>query len=222
MSDWSREFQKGKRFLARHRPEAALACFDRALRDVHASPSAAAEATYYRGLALFKLRSPGRALASWVQSQRYRKSRHPRQMLERCSNAYGMPKRENGNQDDRHAFFSVQLSRYLQRKTSRSLDTRAESDMINELIEDHWQALLGSGVLEGKSSDEKSQLFRGIIIVFPYFSVPDRLDDRLVHVDFEAKRRISPGDRCPCRSGLSFKQCCGRIPAEDELFGGGF
>ncbi|WP_455383628.1 YecA family protein [Salinispira pacifica] len=221
MASWRREFENGKRALARHNPRAALACFNRSLRGCP-DGATASKVTYYRGLALYKLRCPGMAMASWVEAQRYRKSGFPRKMLDRFSNEYGMPKRETEADDDRHAFFALQLSRYLENKPSHRLDTRAEGDVIRELIDEYWQSLLRSGILEEKNTEQKFQLFRSIVIVFPYFTVPDRFDDRLVHVDFEEKRRIGPEDRCPCRSGLPFKQCCGRIPAEDELLAGGF
>lgn len=222
MSDWSRAFRKGQRFLARHKPDGALVCFARALQLCPEGCAEAAKITYYTGLAHYKLGSPGRAIASWVEAQRQHKSNFQRKMLERYSNSYGMPRRETESQDDWHAFFALQLARYLESKRSHRLDTRAEADMIRELIEDYWVSLVSAGVLEGKSADEKFQLFSSIAIVFPYFAVPERLDDRLIHVDFEEKRRIRPEDRCPCKSGLPFKQCCGRIPAEDEIIAGGF
>jgi tetratricopeptide (TPR) repeat protein len=222
VSDWSRLFNQGKRFLRRHRPEAALDCFVRGLEVCPDRSAEAARITYYMGLAHHRLGNPGRAIASWIEAQRQHKGFHQRKMLERFSNSYGMPKRETESLDDWHAFFALHLSRYLESKHSQRLDTRAEADMIRELIEDNWNALVNAGVMEGKSVDEKFQLFSGIVIIFPYFSVPEHLDDRLVHVDFKEKRRIRPQDRCPCGSGLPFKQCCGRIPTEDEIIAGGF
>ncbi len=220
---WDQELRKGKRWLARHKPDIAVDCFRRAMLVApSAKPGPMASILYYHGLALYKTGHRGRAIARWVQSQRHLKFGHTRKVLRRCTNAYGMPKQDSSEKDDWHAFLAVHLSRYLRKKKSGRLDTRAETDMIRELIDDYWRGLLSSNALDGKTVDEKRELFHKIVIVFPFFEMPDRLDDSLVHVDFDAKRRLTPSDRCTCGSGLQFKLCCGRTPGEDELMSGDF
>lgn len=143
-------------------------------------------------------------------------------MLSRVTNEYGMARQKTQALDDRAAFFSVHLSRYLRRKESRKIETSAEDDMIRELIDEYWQALVRCNVLEGKDACEKLAVFHDVLIVFPYFDVPEHLDSDTVHVDFGSKRRIAGTDRCPCGTGLPYRKCCGRTPGQDELATGEF
>lgn len=226
MDRWSADLRRGKRLLARHRPAGALKRF----RLAHTScpdtnPGALAEILYYEGLSLKKLQMPGRAIRRWVESQRYVKRGHTRKTLSRATNAYGMPRQGSDELDDRMAFHSIHLLRYLKQKKSRRIDTEAEQDVITELIDEYWRAIVRVGALDGKSAAEKLTLFRTVPIVFPLLSVPNGVrdvDPGPVHVDFERRRRLSALDRCRCGTGLAFQLCCGRTPAPDELANGEF
>ena len=223
MSEWRNELKNGKQWLTRHRPSAAIRCFEEGLSALPArSKTARAEFLYYNSIALRQVGQNGRAIAQLIDSYRCRKSAHARKMLTRSMNEYGMPRQKDTQTDNLRAFYSIHVARYLKNKKSRRLDTRAEADMIRELIDDSWRTLTQAHDLTSLGVSAKLNLFRATMIVFPFFELPNRFGDPVVHVDFEAKRRIDAEDRCSCGSGLPFAQCCGRTPAEDELLGGKF
>ena len=220
---WRNELRNGKMWLSRHRPSAAIRCFEEGLSIVPpTAKSARSELLFYNSIALRLVGQKGRAIAQMIDSYRCRKSKHVRRILIRTMNGYGMPRQTDPQADDECAFYSIHLARYLTKKKSRRLETRAEADMIHELIDDSWRTLTQANDLTSLGVSEKLNLFRAAMIIFPYIELPNRLDDSVVHVDFDAKRRIEADDRCPCGSGFPFARCCGRIPAEDELLGGKF
>lgn len=207
--------------LRRHDPGAALLLFRRAFEACPAQARAVrADLLYLVGLCLFKLGHANHAIFYWVESLRTFKTRRALRMLSRHSNEYGMRRQPTAELDDWFAFYAVHLERYLQSKQSHRLGTRAEHDMIRELIGDHYIALRSSGALDGACPSEKLAAFRRLTIVFPFFDVPENLGDNVVPVDFHGKRRLGPDDRCPCGSGLSFRFCCGRTRSEEELLNG--
>jgi hypothetical protein len=113
--------------------------------------------------------------------------------------------------------------RYLLAKNRHVFATRAERDMVTDLIRDHWSTLGGSGALAGRKCCEKLDLFRKVWIVFPTVLVePSVLKAPVISVDFRAQRKVNLMDRCCCGSGLPFMNCCGRTPGREEIQGGLF
>jgi hypothetical protein len=145
-----------------------------------------------------------------------------RRKIAALSNEFGMARQSSRDLDDWQAFYCTHLRRYVASKKSRKLGTIAESDMIRELIHDHWVKVRDSQLAINLNADQKLLLYQKIVIVFPFFDVPQHMDDGTVHVDFTRKGRLAPSDRCTCGSGLAFKICCGRTPGEDEILIGEF
>ncbi len=223
MEDWCVELRRGLGLLAHHRPARALKSFRVARRLCPESRGRElADILYYEGISLYKLQMPGRAIRRWVESQRYAKGGYSRKMLERVANEYGMARQDTPEKDDRQAFVSIQLVRYLRQKKTRKLDTCAEEDMILDLIEEYWQALRRAGALDGKNVPQKLELFSDMVIVFPYLEVPESLGGEKASRPDTTNYLVSADGRCACGSGLSFRLCCGRTPGADELSVGEF
>lgn len=218
---WGRAARRAKRALAGHRPATAL----QHLKDAQElcpehQFGVQAFLLYLQGLCLVKLGHVNHAIDSWIGSLRLRKSRKTRNKLRYFSNDYGMRRQSTPELDDWYAFYALHLRRYIETKRSKRLGTRAERDMIRELIWDHYQALIDSQALHNACAAEKLRSFRRVRIVFPFFDVPDDLGDKVLAVDFHEKRKIEPDDRCHCGSGLDYRFCCGRTKGDDELVDG--
>jgi hypothetical protein len=125
--------------------------------------------------------------------------------------------------DDWQAFSAIQTARYLLGKNKRTFSTRAEQDMIGDLIHDNWDTVLRSRALEGKFGCDKLDAFRAVQIVFPsVVRAEPFVNDPVIAVNFQTKRKVKMRDRCVCGSGLAFVLCCGRTPAKEELLSGLF
>ncbi|MFP4549983.1 MAG: SEC-C metal-binding domain-containing protein, partial [Spirochaetales bacterium] len=165
-----------------------------------------------------------RAIGSLVESARLEKRGQARRALRYRTNCYGMARQQSSQLDDKYAFFGIHLARYLRSKQSHRLGTKAEIDMIGDLIEEYWHALRSSYELGRLNPAQKRMLFRETPVVFPFFSVPDELaqrtESRELPVDFHRGVRLKASDRCSCGSGLPFRLCHGRIPGLDELVSG--
>lgn len=181
-----------------------------------------ATAFYELGVALRKAGMHNRAIGCFVESARLHKRGFARRKLLRSTNAYGMARQASQEVDDQQAFYGVQLGRYVRSKQSHRLGTRAEIDMIAELIDDYWDHLRSSGALAGRPPGEKLRIFRDTVIVFPFLTVPEALKTEDLAVDFVSGRRLEAGDRCVCGSGLPYMLCHGRIPGTDEVLTGRF
>ena len=217
MDRWTVDFHRGIRHLSGHDPAGAVTFLSRAVHNCPVSRSdELTKALYYLGIALRRLGYSNSAIRSWVISQKMKKSKHTRALLQRFCNDYGMAKQECESQDDWQAFYSIHLMRYLRGFKKRTLSDRSEQAMLTDIIREAWSQLLSSGALEGRSAEEKYEIFQSTNIDFPlfYFS---RLHDPVVRVNFSEGRRIRPGDLCPCGSGLQYRCCCGRNPGEDEI-----
>ena len=177
---------------------------------------------YYLGICLRKAGMRNRAVASWIEAARLVKRGFAREKLFRVTNAYGMARQASPEIDDQQAFYGVQLARYIRSKRSHRLGTRAEIDMIAELIDEYWHELRSTLDLSRLSCDQKLKLFRETLIVFPFLSVPEALKINDVAVDFCHGRRLTARDRCVCGSGLPFRMCHGRTPGTDEALIGKF
>ncbi len=84
-------------------------------------------------------------------------------MLSRFTNCYGMERQDTSEADDWQAFSSIQTARYLLGKNKRTFSTRAEQDMIRDLIRDSWErAQVAREPGWNMSSCEKIEAFRAV------------------------------------------------------------
>lgn len=162
------------------------------------------------------------ALASLVEAARLVKRGIARRDLIRHQNSYGMARQATTPLDDQHAFYGIQAARYLRSKKSHHLGTRAEVDMVVELIGDHWDRLVRGGGLDAMEVEERLRAFRATSIIFPFLSVPRGVTPDTVAIDFTRGARVHPRDRCTCGSGLAYRCCHGRIRGIDELLAGSY
>jgi hypothetical protein len=217
MECWTGDFHRGIHALARHDPAAAAMHLSRALKDCPVSSRRnLSQLLFYLGVALQRLGLSNSAIRAWIAAQRAHKLRRNRELLERYANHYGMAKQRCEDLDDWQAFYSIQLMRYLRGFNKRSLTSTAERSMLREIIRQHWASLIQSGALGGRSPEEKSEIFRAARIDFPLFYKGEETQP-VLRVNFETGKKLKPGDRCFCGSGLPFLACCGRTPGEDEL-----
>ena len=172
--------------------------------------------------ALHKAGLRNRALSNRIDATRQIKRGPIRRAALRAMNEYGMARQASSTVDDREAFWGIQLARYVGSKRSRRLGTRAEIDMVAELLSESWSSLSTDYDLARMTVPEKEALFRATEIVFPFLSVPEALSGHDLVVDFLRGRRVNRDDRCVCGSGLSFRSCHGRIPGVDEILIGDF
>lgn len=221
--DWNRAFKTGVLYLTKHQPQYAIKHFKQALRFCPVYNKRDLNTIlYYLGISLKKLGLPGSAVKSWGTGKKVYRHGLASLMYHRFINGYGMVKQATSELDDWNAYYSIQLQRYLNSKRSRKFGSEGEKDMIWDLIYDHWVRLLQSERLEGLGPCKKIELFRQETIVFPYFNVPDFQKKAEILVDFHKKSKIDPNAPCPCHSGLSYIQCCGRTKSEEELYYGVF
>jgi hypothetical protein len=215
---------RGLALLAKHDAQEAARHLEMALQECPPSRSSELHRIcFFLGIALTRLGHPETAIKSWVSCQRLRKRGPTRRLLSRFTNAYGMQKQVREEIDDWRAFASIQLSRYLICKNKRTFSTRAEQDMVVDLIRDHWQSLQKSGAIAGRSCAEKHKVFSQMQIVFPTVLLAEpRRGAPVIAVNFQTRSRVGLADRCFCGSGLPFRLCCGRTPGCEEVLSGIF
>jgi tetratricopeptide (TPR) repeat protein len=222
MERWQTDLHRGIRHLSKHDSGGAVLCFTKALQ---ACPVYRTEdlgkVLYYLGIALKRLGLSNSAVRSWIAAHRTKRQRHTQEILKRFANSYGMAKQGCQEQDDWQAFYSMQLLRYLRGFNRRAISDDSERKMLEEVIRSYWERLKAGGALEGRSPAEKSEIFKATCIDFPLF-FQGGLPDPVVRVDFASGRKLRPGDRCFCGSGLPYLACCGRTPGADELMIGIF
>jgi hypothetical protein len=170
------------------------------------------------GLCMAREGSMEACLRSLASSQRLRKRGFSRSLYARLSNGYGMPRRGSALEDDRAAFFSIQISRYLGRRIHGTFSSECERDMVYALVEDSWMELCRSGILSGRSHAAKMVLFKAVRIVFPLPSPEAGMEDGIIDVDFRKGRPVSLASLCPCGSGLSYLRCCGRLESPEYRY----
>ena len=224
MALWSLNLDSGLRSLARHNPAHAIHFLQKAMEQCPAHRSRELyRICFFLGVALRRMGFSQSAIKSWISCQRLNKRGHTRKMLARLTNSYGMERQASAQEDDWQAFSSIHIARYLMGKNKRTFSTMAEKDMISDLIHDHWQSLLQSGNLAGKSSCEKIDHFRRVQIVFPMAEPAEyQANATVIGVNFQTRKKVTLEERCMCGSGLSFALCCGRTPANEELLTGIF
>jgi hypothetical protein len=212
------------RRLSRHQPQNAFnilrtSCAGRSQDN---DSSDLGRVLFFAGVAAWKTGLPNCAIGYWVRAVQLRKHRYAADHLDRFGNPYGMVKTGSTEHDDKQAFFGVHLSRYLGQKNSGRLGTRAEIDMIHDLLEDSWRQMRVRHSLDSLPPEAKIEIFRKTKVIFPFFEVPDALGTGAIFVNFNDRQRVSNWSRCLCGSGLRFLQCHGRTPGEDELQTGVF
>lgn len=224
MNQSRRQLDRGKRALSRHNPETALKSLESALKLCPVeNRRELSQVFYYLGLTLLRLDKPNGAVRSFRAAVRLRKRHcYSRAMLARFGNDYGMARQANPALDDWAAFYSIHLQRYLRSKANQRVSTEAEGDMIKDLIRDYWRLLLDRRLLDGKSCEEKLELFRSVEVIFPFYMQSEPYDEKVISVDFQRKLRLSGENRCRCGSGMPFRMCCGRTQGAEELLPGTF
>lgn len=176
---------------------------------------------YFFAIALRQVGLRNRSVASLVEASRLYKRGCARSGLFHAVNRYGMARQPTPEHDDQQAFYGIQLSHYVRSKQSHRLGTRAEIDMVSELIDEYWAEIKRLD-LASMSSVDKCRLFSDTMIVFPFITVPNALKTDDLIVDFRSGRRADSHDRCTCGSGLPVYLCHGRIPGIDEVLVGLF
>ncbi len=218
MEQWKLDFEKGKHFLSRHQAKRALHFFARSWRSCPPSEcDSSSDILYYLGISLKRLGCYSGAVKLWITANRIKKRKRIKKMIERYANGYGMLRQANAELDDRNAFFSIQIGRYLQKKSGKKFSTLAEQDVVFELTNDYWKNLLIRSLLKGKTIEEKRRLFHQVVIPFPYVIMPRCIGDSVLNVNFNNSENNVTPSRCFCGSGLPFAMCCGRTPSVEEL-----
>lgn len=212
------DFRRGRRELARHRPDTAVRSLRSAVEACPATrPGRLSRDLYWLALALLRLDRPELAIRSLASAQKLRPRSVARSAYIRRVNDYGMRRQPRPDLDDFYAFYSVQACVYLGRKPAGRFDTNAEKDMVTRLIGDAWRSLSCSGALEGLAASKKLELFKSHRIAFPIgLARPDR--GRILEADFRSGSLLEGDQRCRCGSGLPFMRCCGRTAAPRERF----
>ena len=214
----SREFRAGLRALSRHRPDLAV----RSLRvATEACPAVLSgelsRRMYWLAIALLRLDRPEIALKSLATAQKLRPRGMARKVYLLRANDYGMPRRGKPEVDDFYAFYSIQTCAYLRRKRKAHFDDVGEKDAVVRLIADAWRALFRSGRLDGLDAMAKLAVFRELRIPFPSFAMGKSSSAAILEVDFRRRSLLGGGERCPCGSGLPYRQCCGRTASPREF-----
>jgi hypothetical protein len=212
-----RDFRKGKKALAGHRPDLALRSFRASVDDCPAAePERLSRNLYWLALALLRLDRPELAIRSLASAQKLRPRGIARAAYLHRINEYGMCRRSSRELDDFYAFYSVQACAYLGRKPGGRFDSNAEKDAVTKLIGDSWKALSGSGKLAKLTAAQKLAVFKASPIAFPLFGLESEPRGSVIPADFRRGRRLRGDDRCSCGSGLPFMRCCGRTSSLRE------
>ncbi|MGA2640143.1 MAG: hypothetical protein ABSG21_04445 [Spirochaetia bacterium] len=221
---WAHHYDRGLGSLSRHRPAEAVKALQTALEECPPSKSRDLyKICLFLGVALQRIGFPQSAIKAWISCQRLNKRGPTRKMLSRYTNCYGMERQDTSEADDWQAFSSIQTVRYLLGKNKRTFSTRAEQDMIWDLIRDSWKELRKRAHLGRLSVCEKLEAFRAVRIVFPtVVLVEPHIDGPIITVNFQTKQKVGLNDRCSCGSGMPFMLCCGRTPGKEELLSGSF
>jgi hypothetical protein len=172
---------------------------------------------YWLTVALFRLDQRDLAIKSLASAQKLRPRGFARAIYRRRVNEYGMPRRASSELDDFYAFYSIQIGVYLGRKEKPRFDSVAEKDVVVRIVLDSWLSLSRSGCLGPMTAGEKLKIFKDWKVSFPVFGMNANGCKKIVQVDFRAQRTLTGDDRCPCGSGLPYRQCCGRTASLREL-----
>lgn len=227
MHTWKQAYRRGRRCLSKHEAEAAIKAFQEALNCCPVTNRrSASHILYSLGLALQQSGHPALAAKSWVNARKLSRRGWEAKSCERWVNAYGMRRCATPVEDDYNAFRAIQVARYLGRRGSGRFGSRAERDVVYELIGDAWRVIHRSGILAAMSVSERLSAYRRARVDLPFLYVEDALerDREPIRGNFrpgaQVSLRVAPDDRCPCGSGLPQRMCCGRLHSCAELESG--
>lgn len=134
-------------------------------------------------------------------------------------NIYGMEAQNTALEDDFQAYVSIQVERYLKRKTQQRFCSEAEKDVILQIIADSWIDFCSDRNLSQMDTEQKIRSFYGFTLVFPYFVAEE---ESLISFDFRKKRSLEVNDECSCGSHIPYRHCCGGIKNLKDLLNGSF
>jgi tetratricopeptide (TPR) repeat protein len=215
--------ERGKRYLKRRGLDSALECFRSA---VDACPvkdrQCLGNALYWLGLALLRVSKRDIAARSFASAQKLLRRGYARKTYLRLTNEYGMPRQKKAEDDDRIAFYSIQIALYLKRRSQTGFTGRIERDLVLSTLADAWKGLSGCPGYRFASGSQKLTSFKAIRISYPVALPQPGIFAESISVDFRKKRKILPSDYCPCGSGISYGRCCGRIVGIAEASNGYF
>jgi tetratricopeptide (TPR) repeat protein len=218
--DWKKEIEQGRKFFSEKDFPKALKCFETAVRECPVSAKNDLEfSLFFLGVTLKRLGKTDSALKCWHMGKNVKKDGRSIKMIRKNSNCYGMSRSERVDQDKR-AFISIQLERYLKSKKVKRFCSTAERDVIVDIITSYWSEWLLAGKIYHLSVDEKVRFFKRQKIVFPVSdlnSLMEATEETIVYMNFQSGERQSMDEFCPCGSGELYSQCCGRIKAPEEL-----
>ena len=221
---WKKEFKKGKNYLSERNLKKALKCFESAVTQCPVSSKSGLEKSlFYLGVTLKKLGRSDSAFRCWHIAKELKDNGHSTEMIQRHSNKYGQPVHTFNIEDDKAAFMSIQLEKYIKMKKVSRFCSEVEKDVIKDIISQHWVNLLQSGIFDHMSIDRKLKFFRNQNIIFPVADISYlEKDNEVIYTDFQSGHQLSMNDLCLCGSGILFSQCCGRIKTSEELEVGDF
>ena len=133
------------------------------------------------------------------------------------NNVYGMIAQQSVSDDDYQAYVSIQLERYLKRKTQKRFCSEVEKDVILQIISDSWVEFSSDRNLGQMDTEEKIRAFYGFTLVFPYFVAEE---ESVISFDFRNKRSLEGDIECYCGSQIPYRQCCGGIKNLKDLLNG--
>ncbi len=216
---WKKELRKGQIYLSNQDLHKALKCFEAAVTNCPVSlQNDLDKSLFYLGITFSKLGRKESALRCWHIARKLKKNGLSKKMIERHSNLYGMAESQNPSEEDKAAFFGIQIEKYLKKKQVKRFCSDAEKDVVNEIITDYWSKILSKGILDQLSLDRKLSFFRNQVLIFPFSNISSFYEQTIVlFTDFQSGERISMSDKCSCGSGYLFSQCCGRIKTIEEL-----
>ncbi len=206
------ELLRGKRCLSQGRLQKAADCFRRAVeRCPVGQRSTLSHALYWLGLSMLRLSRRDIAARSLASAQKLNRRGHARSLYLRITNEYGMPKQALAQDNDRLAFFSIQIASYLRRSSRSSFNDRTERDAVLSSLLGAWKRLSSGSAWATRSCAEKLKSFREARIEYPLNLGHTQSYAEPLVADFRAKRLVQAQDACRCGSGLAFCRCCGRI-----------
>jgi hypothetical protein len=215
--------ERGKRNLRRGRIDAALECFRFAVDTCPVKNRAClSDALYWLGLALLRSSKRDIAARSFASAQKLIRRGHARKTYTRLINEYGMPRQRKAEDDDRIAFYSIQISRYLKQHSQTGFTGRIERDLVLSTLASSWKGMSGCPGYRSATCAQKLSSFTAMKICYPLALPQATIFAEVVTVDFRKKRKILPSDFCPCGSGLSYAKCCGRTVGIAEASNGYF
>ena len=130
-------------------------------------------------------------------------------------NSYGMIRNNNSFEDDFKAFISIQIKKYLEIKHQHRFGSKAEADMVMELLLDAWDEIKPLTTSMHSNLLNKLKVFKGYKIDFPIMSVNE---STVIVFNFTTKRVQKREDECICGSGLPYYACCGSVKEPKDYF----